>query len=166
LNKPEQVEAIRHLVDEVFNDVKWPSPDILVAHSPENAFRRLEEPSIREHFGGKRQHDFDGVNGQMVEELLSMSRPAIHYYLPWFLKALLTTTDFLTVVSFIQFLDIERSVAQGVFWPHFTDKQTAAILACVEFVMQHIKSYGLDPFEDENRKLLQRVRRQWKHIRG
>jgi hypothetical protein len=167
MNRFEQAAALSKLIDDAFVNVVWPAPQNLVAHPEPRSptFRDLEEPFIRANFGGKRQSDLS-VKWGMIEELLSMTGLAVQYYLPCFLKAVIDTRkpDEMIVIGLIDFLDIEKSAAQGLIWPQFTGEQQSAVLAFVEFVLRHIKSYELGDCEDEYRLRLQMVHRQWKHV--
>ena len=168
MNKTEQAEALAQAIDAAFARAIWPEAQNLVPHPlprpAEPTFRDLEEPSIRKHFGGKRQSDLTEINDGLLEELLSMTGPAVRYYLPCFLKYVLGKPEFIDVIALIGFLDIEKSAAQGFTWPVFSDEQKAAVSAFVDYLLRHIRSYDLGEFEDEYMKRLPRVRRQWKRL--
>jgi hypothetical protein len=172
MNRTEQADALGRIIDDAFADAVWPEPQNLVPHPfprpSEPTFRDLEEPYIRAHFGGKRRSDLNYIDAGMagmIEEFLSMTGPAVKYYLPCFLKHVLGKPEFITVISLIGFLDIERSASQGFTWPRFTDEQQVAVLAFVDYLLRHIRSYQLGEFEDEYLKQLQTVRQQWKRLR-
>ena len=170
MNRSEQGEALSGMIDDAFAKAVWPEPQNLVPHPLPRPFgadhRDREEPSIRANFCGKYQSDLTRLNGEMLEEFLSMTGPAVKYYLPCFLKHVVDfqRADFITVISLINFLDLEKSAAQGFMWPRFYDAEKAAVLAFVDYVMRHIRSYHFDEFEVEYLKQLQTVRQQWKHL--
>ena len=170
MNKFEQANVLSSMIDDAFTDAVWPEPQNLVPHPhprpSEPTFRDLEEPYIRAHFGGKRRSDLTQIDAGMIEELLSMTGPAVKYYLPCFLKHVLDfrKADFGTVIGLIEFLDIEKSAIQGFTWPRFTDEQQAAVLAFVDFLLRHIRSYHFGKIEDEYMRKLQMVRQQWKQL--
>lgn len=156
-------------IEVAFWSVRWPAPHELVAHDPADGpqtFKHLEEPSILRNFGGKRRHEFEmELNSGRIEELYSMSKLAVHYYLPCFLKRLLSDrNDFGFVIEMISLLNKKRFDENGHsnFWPEFTTDQRQVILETVEFVLQHIKSYHLGEFESQYRTSLQEARHQWR----
>ena len=131
----------------------------------------LAEPIIQGYFAGKRKDIVEnelndewvkGVHIDRVEELQSMTALAIQYYLPCFLKWVLRhQDDFATTIAMIHFLNIDDRKRFGVDWPKFTSEQKLAILAWIDFLREHIKSYDLDPYEKEYRGKLRELRTQW-----
>jgi len=166
MNKMEQADALARMIDGAFKDANWPEPQNLVPHPvprpSDPTFRDLEEPYIRADFGGKRQSDLTQIDARMVEELLSMTGPAVRYYLPCFLRHVLAKPDFIELIALIDFLDVERSASQGFTWPRFTEEQKAAVFGFVDYLQRHIRSFALGESEDEYMKRLQKVREQWK----
>ena len=166
MNRTEQADALMRIIDGAFAGAIWPEPQNLVRHSlrrpSEPEFQDLEEPSIQAHFGGKRQSDLAQIDAGMIEELLSMTGPAVRYYIPCFLKHVLRKPEFIDVISLIDFLDVEKSASQGFTWPVFTEDQKNAVRGFVDYLQRHIRSYALGEFEDEYMKRLQKVRQQWK----
>ncbi len=167
MNRMEQADALGRLIGDAFEDAVWPEPQNLVPHpltrSSESTFRDLgRAPHSEPHFGGKRQSDLTQIDAGMFEELISMTGPAVRYYLPCFLKHVLGKPDFIDVIALVDFLDVEKSASQGFTWPRFTNEQKAAVFAVVDYLQRHIRSYGLGESEDDCIERLQKVRQQWK----
>ena len=91
-----------------------------------------------------------------------MSKLAISYYLPCFLKNLLRDRDdFGFTVGMISLLS-NRAVRPGVnIWPEFSPEQRRSIFETVNFVLQHIKSYDLGESEAEYRNQIHEARNYW-----
>ena len=168
MNKTQQANELASLIDHAFANADWPEPQNLVPHPhprpAEPTIQDLEEPYIREYFGGKHQSDITEINTGMIEGLLSMTGPAVRYYLPCVLKHVLRKPDFGVVISLIAFLDIKYSASQGFTWPRFTDEQKSTVIAFVDFLQRHIRSYKFGEFEHEYMERLQKVRHQWKRL--
>jgi hypothetical protein len=102
-----------------------------------------------------------------IEELCSMSKRAVHYYLPCFLKrVLIERDDFEFTIGMISLLNMDwfKMKWECDFWPDFSAEQGQAIQDTVAFVRQHIKSYHLGEFVSEYRDRLQAAGHQWRRL--
>jgi hypothetical protein len=151
-----QIEAIRRSIAEAFADVEMPPADqVADGASPD------ERCAVR-NFGGKHREDIGAIRSAWTEDLCYMKAGAILYYLPLFLDSLLLPENFPDFDLFggmIVFFDLASSGRGTIQWPVLSPQQRTAILAWVDFLKQHIKSYENGRMREEYMPKLQRIRK-------
>ncbi len=171
MNMEEAAGDLAERIETAFRNAPWPARHQLVVHDPTDSpdsFKRLEETAIISHFGGKRRREFerDLTSGE-IEELCSMSKLAVRYYLPSFLKRLLLDRgDFLFVIGMVSLLNMNCFINRWEydFWPEFTLEESGVIVETIEFVLQHIKSYQFGELESQYRMRLIEAKREWRKL--
>ncbi len=148
-------------IDSAFSDVLQPDDNEI------SKWRGQNSKWVKNFIGRKSSEidDFEDIGVYTVEELYSMSAKAIHYFLPCYLKYMVTQRQdwlFIIVIVLIGFFDVPESIKCGVKYPSFTDKQMQCILKVLLFIRRNIKDYDLEVDEEEYCQKLHEVIGYWK----
>ncbi len=154
-------DAIREKIDLAFAEVPMPTPRELVMGTG-----AIDEPGVVENYAGKIRTDLpQRLTSHLGEDIYYMSTKGLQYYLPVFLKFLLTEDGFLEdrVMNQVVYLLRKKDAPNLIRWASFSTKQKTAVVAWMEFLLRldaNSDDLGLD-FGD-SRANLQQALINWK----
>jgi hypothetical protein len=123
----------------------------------------LEHRTVLENFQGKRLHELPmRLTAYEAEDLLSMTGTGLRFYLPAFLRFLLTEDgrDEDSVLAYvIAALDKQNSSAAAELWRLCSSDERHAIFEWIEYILSNRGDFLLS---QEDRTTLERVLMSWK----